>query len=90
VLPSRSEGVPNVLLEATACGTPVVATRVGGVPEVRGLCPAALVPPGDPAALAGAIESALRRGEPPAAEPLRPLSWDESAAFLADTLKGSD
>lgn len=59
VLPSRSEGVPNVLLEALACGTPFVASDVGAVAEL--LEPAsAIVPPGDAAALATAISHSLQ------------------------------
>jgi glycosyltransferase involved in cell wall biosynthesis len=34
LLPSEREGMPNAVLESLACGTPVIATRVGGVPEV--------------------------------------------------------
>jgi len=59
VLPSRSEGVPNVLLEALACRTPFVATRVGGVPEVAPPTLGQLVPPGDPIALAAALRIEL-------------------------------
>jgi len=61
VLPSDSEGFPNAILEAMAAHLPVIATRVGGVPEVlddevTGL----LVPPADPAALSAAILRVLK------------------------------
>jgi glycosyltransferase involved in cell wall biosynthesis len=60
VLPSHTEGSPNVLLEAMAAGLPVIATAVGGVPEiVQDEKQALLVEKHNPAALAKAIERLL-------------------------------
>ena len=59
-LPSHSEGSPNVLLEAMAAGVPVVATNVGGVPEIAiGDESALLVPPYDPQHFANALHRVL-------------------------------
>ncbi|NSW78202.1 MAG: glycosyltransferase [Chthonomonadetes bacterium] len=64
VLPSLSEGMPNVVLEAFAYKTPVVATAVGGVPElVKDGETGWLVPPRNPHALAQAIRDALSNPE---------------------------
>jgi len=64
VLPSYTEGLPNVALEASAAGVPIVATAVGGTPEVvadgaTGL----LVPSGQPVAMAAALNRLLDSGE---------------------------
>lgn len=61
VVPSRAEGLPYVILEAGAAGKPVIATRVGGNPEIFGADLDRLVPPGDAPALAAEIASALDR-----------------------------
>ena len=66
-LPSWSEGYPNVLVEALACGCPVVATDVGGAGEIVAPDSGILVPPRDPARLARALDDALAR------------TWDHAA-----------
>ena len=64
VLPSYTEGLPNVALEASAAGVPVVATAVGGTPEVvRDGETGLLVPSGQPQALAAALNRLLASRE---------------------------
>ena len=62
ILPSLQEGFPTVIPEAMACGKPIVATKVGGVPEA--ICSdelGVLVPPKDPESLSWAILEGLNR-----------------------------
>jgi len=58
-LPSYAEGVPNVVLEAMACGTPVVATDVGGIGEILPEFAGMLVPSHNAQALEAALDKAL-------------------------------
>jgi glycosyltransferase involved in cell wall biosynthesis len=89
-LPSHHEGTPNVLLEALACGRRVVATRVGGIPDVVHRPElGTLVDVGEPAALATALADVLAtpyEGADVAALGARG-GWDESAARLLETLE---
>jgi glycosyltransferase involved in cell wall biosynthesis len=63
-LPSYGEGLPKVLLEAAACGRPIVTTDVSGCRDlIDGDDIGLLVPPRNPAALAAALESILARTE---------------------------
>ena len=59
VMPSRAESLPYVALEAAGAGLPLIATDVGGMPEIVAGTDTALVAPGDAAALAEAMSSAL-------------------------------
>ena len=64
VLPSRREGLPKSLLEAAACGRPIVASDVPGCREIaRPGVNALLVPPDDPPALADAIARLAQDGD---------------------------
>jgi glycosyltransferase involved in cell wall biosynthesis len=101
VLPSLSEGLPTVLPEAMMCGTPVVATAVGGTPEIithreNGL----LVQPKDPEALAQAIAEILKGTEDVKAMTAKAmrnahanLTWEHNAEQTFDVYRqvlGSD
>jgi glycosyltransferase involved in cell wall biosynthesis len=59
VLPSGWEGQPLILQEALRAGRPIVATRVGGIPDLTGEDAALLVPPDDPDALSAAVRRVL-------------------------------
>jgi glycosyltransferase involved in cell wall biosynthesis len=77
VLGSRWEGLPVALMEASALGLPIVATRVGGIPEVfADGVDAVLVPPGSAHALADAVEAVAR-------DPARRASLGAAAARRA-------
>lgn len=88
-LPSYNEGTPNVVLEALASGRPVVATRVGGIPDVLA-DPALgeLVPKQDTVALAHAWQRVLKGGcgTPAHISEAAPGDWHASAQLLHDAL----
>ena len=87
-LPSYMEGCPNVVLEALASGRPVVATNVGGIPEILSVECGQLVPPRDSGALAEALASVLDRtwdADDLSARGSR--SWEAVAAELLDVFQ---
>jgi teichuronic acid biosynthesis glycosyltransferase TuaC len=94
-LVSRSEGLPNSLVEASACGRPVVATLVGGVPEVvldgeTGI----LVSPADDGPLSKAIlelltnpELAAKMGDSARRYAMKKFSWQRHADEMVDVYR---
>ena len=84
-LASEQEGWPNVVLESLACGAPVVATQVGGIPEIVNASHLGILTERNPHALAGAIGEALDRtwDRESIAQHARQHSWDQAARDLA-------
>jgi glycosyltransferase involved in cell wall biosynthesis len=87
-LPSYREGCPNVILEALASGKPVVASRVGGIPELLHEQNGVMPPAGDSEALADGLSQALGRTWDPAAlrASVEYLSWDAVGETYRDLL----
>ena len=79
VLPSVWEGQPLILQEALRAGVPIVATRVGGTPELTGEDAALLVPSGDPDRLAAAVRAVLT--DPALTARLRQAAQDRAGAL---------
>jgi glycosyltransferase involved in cell wall biosynthesis len=95
VLPYREIDQSGVLFTALAFGRPLLLSAVGGFPEVAGTGAAELVPPGDPAALHGALVRLL--GDAAARERLAaaaraaaagPYSWDRAAEATLGVYRG--
>ncbi|MDK9697145.1 MAG: glycosyltransferase [Siculibacillus sp.] len=88
VLPSRAESLPYVVLETLAAGVPLIATRVGGIPEIYDGHVEHLVPPGDAGALADAMRALIdapEQGVALAAEMRRSLA----ERFTVETMMGT-
>jgi starch synthase len=76
-----------VAIEAMSCGTPVVASAVGGLPETLAAFPNHLVPPGDPVALAGVLDQLIgwRQHSPTLGDDAR--RWVVDHLALEDTVR---
>ena len=88
VLPSHNEGVPNILLEAMACGIPVVATKVGGIPEIVPDNAGILVELGNNAELAASMTRVLEVcwDRSKIVNGVSKFTWDKNIAELEKVL----
>jgi glycosyltransferase involved in cell wall biosynthesis len=88
-LPSYGEGLPNVVLEAMTCGIPVVATRVGGIPEIVTEETGELVAPCSSDALAGGIRRCLAQewDREVIREKAQRFTWDANIAMMAGAIE---
>lgn len=89
-LPSYMEGVPNVLLEALSCGTRVVATNVGGIPELdKGDGMLTLVPPRESSPLAEVLLSISGVSDDECNNASKIASWQENGRQLYSLICGT-
>lgn len=91
-LPSLSEGMPNVVLESLACGRPVVATNVGGIPEVLNDEKVGIVvPPKHEYLLAEALDNVLKGqwDENHIVQHVARFTWESNAADLEKVIMNS-
>jgi len=88
-LPSYREGCPNVIIEALASGRPVVATNVGGIPELMDDTDGRLVPARDSAALEAALDQVLgQTWDPSAISAHHSRSWSDVSDDVETILTG--
>ncbi|MCR9134935.1 MAG: glycosyltransferase family 4 protein [Alphaproteobacteria bacterium] len=84
VVPSRAESMPYIVLEALAAGRPLIASRVGGIPEILGTDNPALIEPDNADALATAMAAAI--SDPESLNSAMPSRSDLKSRFSAATM----